>query len=1129
MAMNKWVGWGLTTLLSYFLNRSDNDTDSDPSELGAEAAELGTPVPVVMGRQIIKSPLTIYYGDFSAKAYTEAYGAWSEFNAWGIILTDILAWSLTPASGTVVTPHKHVAETTGTGSNSGGSVTITGTGNTGTEVPTKQVTATNSSKVSTSSEMSDPTKLKSKEHEGPKYLLYLAKWLLMWLINGHNLKTTIQKGFKYYLGYQVLVCVTGENIRLRGLYIGYDKNSDDDNSGPVWTGDASREDHLTTPYVISVDNDELFGGADEGGGFIGDVRIYLGGAEQPADSWMVEQMSADSVQEELRGLTPAYRPFVSAVVPTAYVGKQAQVPNMYFDMQWIPNRLGLGGIGDNDANPMECIYEMTVNNEWGLGKDPAVLNVDSMLACGKTLAEEGRGVSIKITSRTEVSTIIDNLCEHLDMVRYDDPQTGKLTFKLIRDDYDIDTLPVLDSSIVSEIKYTRTVWSNSKGEIVAKYSDSSSLYETSTVTDNDPAIIEANDGDRNSEDVDFTYFTTSTNAAWAANRELREKGYPLASVRLVCNRKASSLRQGDVFKLNWDPYGIEKLVMRVNDIDLGDFVTGEVTIDAIEDVFGVGKTTYSSGDSTSWTQPDNYPTGVQLFRFFEMPWEVLQSKDTYVYATAVLPDTKTAKWHIWRYRDLSWTKTTSMTKWTPAGQLVGSIAMDGSAEDTVGFEVIDINGDVLELAKRKAESGIALARNGSRILMINDELMGWGTLTQLANGNFKVSNIIRATYDTVPAAHAAGDTVYFLDWGYYSNVTTGGAVCAKGLTTTEKYNITTATATEEEEFSNTKIKSLTTVRRAERPIPPGRIRLTSHLSSAASRLTKAAGNMSLAWTNRNKNNSNGCVSQEDLVDYYSGQTVSVPIGLQTVIRAYLGSTLIHEEVLTQTEDEETAVVTTPTDFTYTWAERCQDSTDFSQDTILTITAKLDDLESYQYQNRTFEWKPPYIVAGCTTEEEAMTLLASIYSTNGVVVSLANATLNKTITFANMPLILLGTVYTETTTDTDTTTDSETDTEEDSEVFTDSDAETDEDSDTTSDSETEEGTESIPEGAILVQDGKWLVPNGTALAITGEGTYDTVTLESGYIVLTYFDATSPGSLYAYQFDGTKFNNIAVPSL
>jgi len=1054
MAMSKWVGWGITTFLSYLLNNSDDDSDSDPAELSAEAAELGTPVPVIMGRSILKSPLVVYYGGFDSEPYTETYGAHSEFNAWPLVLTLIAEYISSPTSGHLVTT-KTTTEVKTTVKTSGGSGTGEGSG-TGTTTGT------------TKDDLIGPL------------LNSLFMWLLSWLINGHMLKTTIQKGFKYYLGYQMIACVSGEGVRLRGVYLNPDTNSKE----VVWSGDISRESY-PNGYTISIDDDELFGGPDESGGFIGDIRIYLGGNSQGTDSWMVEQMSADSVAEALRGLTPAYRAFVSLVVPVAYVGKQASIPTTWLDLQWIPNRLGLGGIGDNDVNPAEAIYEMIVNESWGLNRDPALIDVDSLIACGKVLAEEGIGVTIKLagTSQVKVKEVIDNICDHVDMVRYIDPQTGKLTFKLIRDDYDAATLPVIDQSIAEEIEYTRVVWSSSKGEIIAKYSDCDSYYDTSTVMESDPAIIEANSGDRNSEEIDFTLFTNSTNAAWAANRELREKGYPLASAKLYCNRKVASYRQGDVFKLNWTPYGISNLIMRVSDIDLGDFNDGTITITAIEDVFGVGKTTYTGNDTTSWTKPDTYPTGVQLFRFFEMPWEILQTKDSYVYSVAVLPDEITKIWKLWRYRDLTWTQTTSMSKWTPAGQLVGAIAEDGDMEDVTGFEVIDINGDVLDMAGRKTESGMALARNGSRLLMINDELMAWGTITQLANGNFKISNIIRATYDTVPAAHAAGDTVYFLDYGYYSNVTTGGAVCAKGLTTTEKYNITTATAYAEEDFSNLKTTELTTVRRAERPTPPGRIRMTSHLNTDVSRLTKAAGNITFSWTNRNKSTANGCVSQEDLVDYYTGDTVATPIGLQTVIRAYLGSNLIHEETLLQTENEDYPLNPITSDsFTYTWTQRCLDSTDFSQDTILTITAKLDDLESYQYQSRTVEWKPPYIVDACATEDEAKTIIASIYSADGIALTFTDTSKNKSIPIKSMPLIILGTVN-----DIETT------------------------------------------GAILSQAGKWVVPNGTALAITGADTYDTVTLANGYIALTYFDTDNPGDLFAYQFDGTLFNKIAVPAL
>lgn len=1037
MAMNPYVGWGVTTLLTWFLNRSSKSSDSaeNPAELSSETAELGTAIPVVMGRSLVQSPLVIYYGGFGYKAYTETYAAHSQFNAWPLVFSLIAEVLALPATG-ITNPGQPVTTSGGAGETSG------------------------------------PGTNKDKAVTALINTLYL--WLLSWLINGRNLKTTIQKGFKYYLGYQQLCCVSGAGLRLRGIYL----NPDATSNVAAWTGNITREDY-PSGYTIHIDDEELFGGPDEGGGFVGDIRVYLGGPEQPADFWMIEQMSADSVQEELRGLTPAYRPFVSLVVPVAYIGKQSSIPTTWLDVQWIPNRLGLGGIGDDDVNPAEAIYEMIVNQEWGLNKDPEIVNVDSLKEVGKTLKEEGLGVTLKITNRTEVRGLIDNLCDHLDMIRYADPVTGKLTFKLIRDDYNTDNLPIIDQSVCSAIEFTRTVWSNSAGEIIARYTDRASLYDTSTVTENDPAVIAANDGDRNSQDMDFTYFTKAANAVWAANRELRQQGYPLASVTLTCNRKVASLRPGEVFKLNWAPYGISNLVMRITDVDLGDFTTGDITIEAMEDVFGVGKTTYGANDSTSWTRPETYPTGVQLFRYFEAPWELLQSKESYVYAAAVLPSNDTVKWNIWRNKDQSWKKTNGMTKWTPAGQLVGSLGMDGVPEDVVGFEVIN-QGGLVDLASRSTESGIALARNGSRILMLNNELMGWGTISQLPNGNFRVSNIIRATYDTVPANHIAGDTVYFLDYGYYANVTTGGPVCAAGYTASESYNITTASATEEEEFSNAKITALTTIRRSERPNPPGRIRMTSHMFSSAPRLAKAAGDLLLMWAIRNKNVSYGCVSQDDIIGYYTGMEFQAAEGLQTVIRAYLGSTMIHEEVLSQTAVEGAVYPETPTSFTYTWGQRCSDSNDFQTDTTIQIWSKLNGLESYQCHERTFSWKPPYIVDACETEEDALVLMQKNFSNGAYVIKFNDSSMNKSIPIESCPIIILG----------------------------------------------DQSAAII--GTIYNSEGDFFAPTGKALALTGPTTYEIVDITMSFLALTYRDYDEIGKLVAYKYDGLVFNKVELPN-
>ena len=63
-------------------------------------------------------------------------------------------------------------------------------------------------------------------------------WLLMQLINKHLLRTTIQKGFKYYLGWQHILCWTGDNIGIKRLWMNvYDSEVEDSTEKGVWGSD----------------------------------------------------------------------------------------------------------------------------------------------------------------------------------------------------------------------------------------------------------------------------------------------------------------------------------------------------------------------------------------------------------------------------------------------------------------------------------------------------------------------------------------------------------------------------------------------------------------------------------------------------------------------------------------------------------------------------------------------------------------------------------------------------------------------------------------------------------------------------------------------------------------------------
>jgi len=117
------------------------------------------------------------------------------------------------------------------------------------------------------------------------------------------------------------------------------------------------------------------------------------------------------------------------------------------------------------------------------------------------------------------------------------------------------------------------------------------------------------------------------------------------------------------------------------------------------------------------------------------------------------------------------------------------------------------------------------------------------------------------------------------------------------------------------------------------------------------------------------------------------------------------------------------------------------------------------------------------VAGCGTEAEALRIIQTNYRNGSMLVDFEDDTKNRLVSLADMPLIVLGSVF---------------DTQQ--------------------------------PGAILCQDGKWVKPNGSVLAVTSPNSFETVILSNGFTVLSYFSPDQLGNLCAYQYDGTGFGRV-----
>lgn len=1065
MALNKYVGYGLSSLMMFLVNKrnskSSNGTASDLN-VTENATKIGQPIPVILGRSLVKAPLIAYWGDFKSKTYTEEYSGWSSFDGWILVLSLISVVLKSPTTGHQVGAtdvNAELKDGSVIGNAYGGhvTVTVTGTGNGSTD----------------------------KDDLITPLLNTLWTFLLDKLINGGLLKTTIQKGFKYYLGYQYLVCWTGDNIGIKSIWMdAYDTDTEKSSQTAIWESGIATKKNNPNGMVISIDKSDLFGGGDEGGGFVGDMHVYFGSPTQVPDTWMVDQMKQSTVQENLRGLTPTYRQFMSIVVPTAYIGKQSTIPETWIEIVNIPDGLGLGAIGE-DTNPAECIYEAHINTSWGLSESADKIDLDSLIAMGKTLATEKMGISVQINTMTTARNLINNICEHVNAVHFDDPHTGKTVYKLIRLDYDTSKLLVLDTSNCVSSKFTRLDWTETVSSVCVSYTDATEKYETCTVPVNDSANMKITNT-LTAKTYDYTLFTTAENALTAAQREGMSQGYPLASVSIVANREAYDLRIGDCFIYKWAPYGVDTLVMRVTDVNLGDFKTGQISIEALEDVFGFNKQVFTFPSGAESTSSISYPTGVQNYRFVEMPYEYKKTKDTYVYGLAEQPSTTDVSWSMWRLIDNLYSVTNTLSSWTPTAQLVYSCSDLTDYIDADGFEILEIGtANNISGVKNDIELYSYTARSGGNLLMVDDEIMAFDSLLQLPNGDWQVKGIIRGVYDTILGSHGAHAIVYFLRSGNIGNVTGNKALIGEGLISQESLNITTQSTDASEALDNSKAVSLLTKRRSERPSLPGDFKIGYMRKDENNDYTVLdryfgsdifAGDIEITIEPRDKFSTFNVVSQSDSVDYNTGVQIVPADNVHYIISVTIGGITINYDKVAKTVLN--YITTVNKEFTYTWEQRCTDFPNtLANATDITFKSNDGSLDSYNLYERSFTWRVPTMCAICT-EINAIGVMETIGSTTSIIVPDTIYNEQFVVDITTAPLILLGTVGTENT--------------------------------------------------LTNYDGAKLVPTGQAYMYCGKSedtmSYILITLGTNYVLKSYINDIKTIDPIYYKWDGTRFNII-----
>jgi hypothetical protein len=548
-----------------------------------------------------------------------------------------------------------------------------------------------------------------------------------------------------------------------------------------------------------------------------------------------------SVTTSTARVSPSYPKICYAVFQQFYVGTSSYPKPINFVIRRCPDPLGMGASFANlngDANGVFLIIELMTNTDYGLGFSLAKFDIPKWQAAATTIKNEDLGLSFMFDSEATADELIGEILRHIDGVVYRDPQTALWTITLARGGYDPTTLPVLTVDNADQVDFSRASWMETFNKVLVEFTDRQAIFGKRTMPAYDHANV-AISGSERPETFQFNGVSRASVASLVAMRVLKTVDFPLGKLTLKVNRTAWGFRMGGIFRFTWLPYGISNEVFRIIRIAYGEIASGQITIDAVEDIFGIGYTAFQAPPDSGWVNPTGTPGTAAFERLEEVPYWFAQD-GIRVWTFMGRQDTTELSYDVYQDFGAGDTFTVTNLNFCPVGHLTLPYLAATPARDATGF-TIDQGGSDLDQLAGTDTSGLFLGLN---MALIDEEIVAWRTLT-IGGTTYQIGDVLRGQLNTVPADHLAGALVWFFTAG--TAMTQANAygndlnVKAKFLPTNRSGQLPIAQASQ---------LTLQTRSRYLRPYPPGNLRIGANPYGV--RPPTISGDLTFAWSSRNR-------------------------------------------------------------------------------------------------------------------------------------------------------------------------------------------------------------------------------------------------------------------------------------
>ncbi len=547
---------------------------------------------------------------------------------------------------------------------------------------------------------------------------------------------------------------------------------------------------------------------------------------------------------------------------------------------YLNDALATTPIKNIDMNPAHIIRECLTDATWGMGYNDSDIDDTSFTACANTFFDEQFGLSLKWSREEEIQEFVSTVLGHIDAYLYVSRATGKFVLKAIRNDYDIDTIPVItEDDVVEWTEISRRQPSETSSAVIVQYYNRQKRKDGAHQVTNLAQAMQATKVISTTRS--YPGINRSDLAIRVATRDVIALGSGLTSGRFITKRTTESMNPGDPFRLVSSRHELSGEVMRVGDLSFGDGRANKIGIKFFQDVFNLSATVLVDDSGSEWEPPSTAPQEVLPRLVQEMPYrEMIQMVGDVQTASMLTADPGAGVLQVAGAQ--------------PTGDAVNAILEVDSGLGYVDADTLDfapgafLSGD---LAIDVITMGVTGATDLDLVIIGSLAAIGDGThsTTEFIRVDAIVGNVLtiaRGCLDTVPQAHSEGTSVTFFDdfsLSDFEQYTDSDDVSVKLLTITGAGTLALAEATAD---------TVTFGSRAIRPLRPANAQLNGQGYGTLDAILIDP--IPASWENRNRLTDLSPVLGWDEGDVTpeSGQTTTLNLTDEagSVVHSYTGLT-----------------------------------------------------------------------------------------------------------------------------------------------------------------------------------------------------------------------------------------------